>query len=407
MLRNIRNNTSEESLIKAREIGLKKNKEELLGQEIKKTEALRSQLLSNVSHELKTPLTSILTATSLLRKKSLDKESKELLEIIDLAGQQLGIALNNVLDYYKLNNNLLSLDNIRFDLISMLRDLHSLYIGKAQDKGLDLDFEVSENLTQFVIGDEIRLRQILSNVLENAIKFTDKGSIKLESGVIGFHDNFNKVYFRISDTGSGISENEAKNLWRSFSVGDESNSRRYQGLGMGLILSKRLCELMGGDVFIKKTGPEGSTFEVHVLLEVVNQKHENNKRKETKKILLVEDSIVNQMLTKNLLTVSGFEVDIAENGLEAIRKFKCNIYDMILMDIQMPVMDGITACKEIRSLESSKEKASMVKIFAFTANGQQQDKNACLAAGMNGYLSKPLNSKEISRIFDNLQFTVY
>lgn len=381
---------------------MKKNVEQLLNLEIEKTETLRSQLLSNVSHELKTPLTSILTATNLLKNKNLDRESDELLQIIDQASQHLSIALNNVLDYYKLNSNLVNLDNIRFNLISMLTDLDTLFSVKAQNKGLHLEFDIPKNLTQFVMGDEIRLRQILSNVLENAIKFTDEGYVKLEAGVETSQNDAQKIKFRISDSGIGISKNKAEKLWRSFSVGDESYSRKYQGMGMGLIISKKLCELMGGDIIIEKTGPRGTTFELYVLLKSDTETEKNSGQKKAKNILLVEDSIVNQMLTKNLLIKSGFEVDVAENGLQAVKKFKCNLYDMILMDVQMPVMDGITACKEIRSLESGKAKASMVKIFAFTANGHKHDKNACIAAGMDGYMSKPLTPNGISRIVDNL-----
>lgn len=388
--------------MEAREESIKKNKEELLSLEIKKTEALRSQFLSNVSHELKTPLNSILAASTLLRNRLYDTESLELLGIIRQSSQQLNITLNNVLDYYKLLSNLLTLDNLRFNLFSMLKELYSLFSSEAREKGLDLVFEISEGLPEFVTGDETRLKQILSNLLENAIKFTEKGHVKLEAGVDSVHENFKKLYFRVSDSGAGMGGSDIENLWRSFSVGSKSYSREHQGIGMGLVLSKKLCELMGGDIFVKETSSNGTTFEFHVILKSGDSNEHKEPKGKLRRILLVEDNLVNRKLTRNLLSNSGYEVDVAENGWVAIAKFKQRAYDMILMDIQMPVMDGITACKEIRSIEPRQGNESRVKIFAFTANAQKQDKDECMAAGMDGYMSKPLNPKEIKTIFSNL-----
>lgn len=391
--------STEESLIELRNESMQKNKEELLNQEIKKTKALRSQFLSNVSHEIKTPLNSIVSAINLLRNKTLGTESDELVEIINQSSQQLNITLNNVLDYYKVKNNLLNLDNLKFSTVSMLEELYSQFSNKAKEKGLSMVFETSEDLPEFLIGDEIRLKQILFNLLENAIKFTEKGSIKLNAGILGSHKNLKKVCFRISDSGTGINSTEIENIWRAFAVGEKSYSRKYQGIGMGLVLSKKLCELMGGDISIKETSPEGTTFEFHVLLKTNDIDNEDVK-KEVKKILLVEDNIINLKLTKTLLSRSGFEVDVAENGIEAIRKFEQQDYDLILMDIQMPVMDGIEATRKIRLLESDSSAETRIKIFALTANTQKQDKDECMAAGMDGYISKPLNPKEIPLIFD-------
>lgn len=400
IFQNTQNKTTEESLINVRKESIKKNKEELLNLEIKKTEALRSQFLSNVSHELKTPLNSILSATTLLRNKVLGSESSELVGIIHHSTQQLNITLNNVLDYYKLTNNLLSLDSLKFDLILMLEEVYHLFLQEAEDKGLNLVFETSNDLPQFLIGDEIRLKQILFNLLENAVKFTEHGNIKLEAGVDSGHGKFKKIFFRISDNGTGISNAEAKNMWHAFAVGNKSYSRKYQGIGMGLVLTKKLCELMNGDIFVKETSSKGTTFEFHVLLE--SDKDKKDGKKKVKKILLVEDNHVNQKLTQNLLANNGFDVDVAENGKVAVGKFEQHDYDVILMDIQMPVMDGITASKKIRMLESDNRIETKVKIFALTANSQKQDKDECIAAGMDGYMSKPLNPKEISSIFDNI-----
>jgi CheY-like chemotaxis protein len=169
---------------------------------------------------------------------------------------------------------------------------------------------------------------------------------------------------------------------------------------MGLALTKKLCELMDGDIHIKNTSSHGTTIEFHVLLKTEEKKDKKTGSKKVKKILLVEDNIINQKLTRNLLINNGYEVDVAENGEVAIGKFVQRVYDLILMDIQMPVMDGITASKKIRMMEFDNVAGTKVKIFALTANAQKQDKDECLAAGMDGYISKPLNPKEIPLIFD-------
>ena len=397
---NTQKKSAEESLIRARTESIKKNKEEMLNLEIKKTEALRSQFLSNVSHELKTPLNSILSATSLLRNKTLDSDSDDLVSIIHQSGQQLNITLNNVLDYYKLKNGLLNLDSLKFDLILMLQDVYTLFLQEAKNKGLNLVFEISKDLPNFLIGDELRLKQILFNLLDNAIKFTEKGEIRLEAKLDASHELVKKLRFRICDSGTGISSIAAENMWHAFAVGGKSYSRRYQGIGMGLALTKKLCALMDGDVCVKETSPEGTTFEFHILLKTEDKKDMKFSVKKVKKILLVEDNIINQKLTQNLLINNGYEVDVAENGEVAVKKFEQQVYDLILMDIQMPVMDGITASKEIRMLEFDNMAETRVKIFALTANAQKQDKDECLAAGMDGYMSKPLNPKEIPLIFD-------
>lgn len=402
IIQNALKEITEESLVRTREESIKKNKEELLKQEIKKTEALRSQFLSNVSHELKTPLNSILSATSLLRNKVIDPESAELLGIIHQSGQHLNITLNNVLDYYKLLGNLLSLDRLKFDLIALLDDLYTMFLKEASEKGINLIFETSDDLPQFLLGDEIRLKQILSNLLENAIKFTEKGDVKLWAGIDSKHENFKELHFRLSDSGTGINTTEVENLWKAFSVGNKSYSRKYQGIGMGLILSKKLCQLMGGDIHVKETSSKGTIFELNVVLEEDAKKPDESNYQKVKKILLVEDNLINQKLTKNLLVNNGFEVDVADNGMVAVGKFKQQNFDLILMDIQMPVMDGITACRKIRTLESNTAGEPKVKIIALTANAQKQDKDECMAAGMDGYVSKPLNHKEISLIFNNL-----
>ncbi len=397
-----RKKIQEDDLVRVRKASMKKNQEEMLKEEIRKTEALRSRFLSNVSHEIKTPLHSILSATTLLQERNLDPGSEELLSIIHQSGQQLNITLNNVLDYYKMMNNLLTFDHVLFDMHKVLKDLEAIFAGEASRKGLGLGFTGQEDLPQFLYGDETRVKQILSNLLENAIKFTAEGRVTLEARLESASDQKKKVRFIISDTGKGITRTEAESLWKSFAVGSKSYSRKFQGIGMGLALSKQLAQCMGGDIRIVETCSKGTTFEVSLDFREKNSPRQPVAAPSAKKVLLVEDNLINQKLTRNLLLKSGFEVDAAENGALAIERFRQTEYDLILMDIQMPVMDGITASRKIRELETGTGRDRKIKIIALTANAHQKDKNDCMEAGMDGYISKPLNPSEIALILKNI-----
>ena len=379
-----------------------KNNMDTLNKEIEKTEQLRAQFLSNVSHEIKTPLNSILSATLLLQQKSLDTESAELVETIHRSGQYLFSLLNDVLDYYKLASHQLALDNINFDLQNELNEVVAVFKKKAKEKEIDFRVSFDKHLPAFLRGDAMRLKQILTNLLDNAVKFTpSRGRINLDVQPVSFKNGKHEIQFSVRDTGIGIPEGNQQEIWEKFSMGDMSLTRENQGTGLGLPLSRRLCHLLGGSMYLESKPNRGSTFYFTVKMEPGQDENDNTTRG-ILDILLVEDNLINQKLTQKILMKQGFHVDVAGNGKEAVEKFKNAHYDLIFMDIQMPVMDGLEATRQIRCLEALRQTSDHVKIIALTANSQQQDKENCLAAGMDDYINKPFNVNKFPLILSNI-----
>ncbi len=373
--------------------------------EIEKPEQIRAQFLSNVSHEIKTPLNSILSATHLLQQKQLDSEVKELVETIHHSGQYLFTLLNDVLDYYKIKSHQLNLDHINFELINEVEEIYDIFLERAREKNLNLQMHLGENVPDFLIGDPTRMKQVLAGLLDNAVKFTPpQGNIILNIEHVSCKDGIHELLFSICDTGIGISDEDKNKIWETFSMGDMSLTRENQGTGIGLALSRQLCLLLGGKIQFESEPEKGSTFTFTVKMESGNQpRKRHNQHRDIRNILLVEDNLINQKLTQKILINHGFHVDVADNGRMAVRKFKKNSYDLIFMDIQMPVMDGLEATRQIRKLESESRGKERVKIIALTANSQQQDKENCLAAGMDDYINKPLNVKKFPLILSGLQ----
>ena len=400
-------NSLEHQLLQARMETLENIKSHMdtLNKEIQKTEQLRAQFLSNVSHEIKTPLNSILSATLLLQQKQLDTESKELVETIHHSGQYLFSLLNDVLDYYKVTSHQLSLDHINFEFRNEIGEVVAVFKKKAQEKEIELQVQHKKNLPEFLTGDATRLKQILTNLLDNAIKFTPSGGkITLTIEPLSLSNGKHEIRFSVKDTGIGIKEEDKNKIWKTFSMGDMSLTRENRGTGIGLALSRQLCHLLGGSMHMESESGKGSTFSFTVVMEAGSPPPENNSTSQgIREILLVEDNMINQKLTQKILQSQGFKVDVADNGKMAIDKFRSHHYDLIFMDIQMPVMDGLEATRIIRKLESEHQTADRVKIIALTANSQQQDKENCLAAGMDDYINKPFNAKKFPLILSNLR----
>lgn len=395
-------------LIETRKQNLKnlKNDIGILSQEMEKTEHLRTQFLSNVSHEIKTPLNSILSAIVLLQQKPMDDEMKGLVDTIQQSGQYLFTLLNDVLDYYKAASHQLNLDHINFDLHSEVEEIYKIFEKKGEEKGIEMRMETRRDLPYYLIGDSTRMKQILANLLDNAVKFTpSNGKIVLAIEPVSFINGIHEIKFSIHDTGIGIEDKDKKDIWKSFSMADMSMTRTNKGAGLGLALSRQLCNLLGGRMHFKTQSGEGSTFAFTIKMKEGNlPKQDNNGHRGILDILLVEDNIINQKLTQKILTNQGFRVDIADNGKVAVEKFKNHHYDLIFMDIQMPVMDGLEATRQIRKFEKTNHfSEEKVKIIALTANSQQQDKETCLAAGIDDYINKPFNVKKFPLILSNLQ----
>ncbi len=378
----------------------------MLNNEIKKTEQLRTQFLSNVSHEIKTPLNSILSATILLQQKSLDTETTELVETIYHSGQYLFTLLNNILDYYKVISHQLNLDHINFELRNELKEIYTIFEENGKEKEIDMQMKVGVDVPDFLIGDPARLKQILASLLDNAIKFTPAhGKISININSVSCKNEVHEISFSVSDTGTGISDNDKENIWKTFRMGDMSLTRESNGTGLGLALSRQLCHLLGGRIYFETEPGEGSIFTFTVKMEAGKPSlKESSGQQKILDILLVEDNLINQKLTRKILTNQGFQVEVADNGKMAVEKFIAHHFDLIFMDIQMPVMDGLEATRQIRKVEATKCMCrERVKIIALTANSQLQDKENCLAAGMDDYINKPFNVKKFPLILSNLQ----
>jgi signal transduction histidine kinase/ActR/RegA family two-component response regulator len=393
-----------EKLIRARKETLENLKENMdtLKNEIRKTEQLRAQFLSNVSHEIKTPLNSILSATLLLQNKKLDADSKELVDTIHQSGQYLFSLLNDVLDYYKMAANQLSLDHLHFNVQNELKEEVDVFRKKAKLKGIALYEDFSKELPEILTGDATRLKQILGNLLDNAVKFTPPGgAIKVSAEPVSYRNGKYTLRLSVQDTGIGIRKEEQDEIWEKFSMADMSLSRKNGGTGLGLSLSRELCHLLGGKMQMESTPGEGSTFSFTVVMDKGPEKDTESPAKGILNILLVEDNLINQKLTQKILANQGFHVDVADNGKMAVEKFAKQHYDLIFMDIQMPEMDGLEATRQIRQLEKKNGHAEKVKIIALTANSQKEDKERCLAAGMDDYINKPFNIKKFPLILNH------
>ncbi|MBF0574114.1 MAG: response regulator, partial [Desulfamplus sp.] len=380
----------------------------------------KSTFLANMSHEIRTPMNAIINMNKLLLNTSLNEEQKEYAKIAMSSSEILLFLINDILDFSKIEAGKLELENINFSLTDIITSIITIVKIKAKEKKLLLEYVIDDDVYPYLIGDPGRVRQILLNFLNNAIKFTEQGSVTLhvsiENNVENRADNHSKIdthttiKFSIKDTGIGISEKHKERLFKSFSQEEASISRKYGGTGLGLAISKQLAELMGGEVGVKSTKGVGSIFWFTVKFEkniklfgteiITNNVCEASESTLHKpnlsnaKILLAEDNIMNQKVALAMLRKSSITIDIANNGKEAVEAARKNHYDLILMDMQMPELDGIEATKIIRSCHNNNLN-SKIPIVAMTANATIGDRQQCFDAGMNDYISKPVDSDEL------------
>lgn len=350
--------------------------------------------LANMSHEIRTPLNSILGFSELLRDNNLEpKEREQYVGIIKRTGNSLMSIIRDILDIARIEAEQITIEYSIFSIEQLLLDIKELLRLRCAEKGIELIFEKQEPVNALIRSDLTRVRQILINVLGNAIKFTDKGYIKLKYFVVN-----DSLVFNIQDTGAGISPAQMGSLFRPFSQGDSSVRKRYGGTGLGLMISKRLAQLLGGDVnLIKSELGVGSVFEVRIqydFVEGAEQKptpvqHLDDSINESiikdKKILVVEDSLDNQLLINVHLSRCGALLDMVNDGLQGLEKSAAKKYDLIIMDMQMPVMDGYSATRKLR------EAGFDVPVLALTGFAMKGDEEKCLSAGCNAYLTKPFD----------------
>lgn len=372
----------------------------------------KTQFLANMSHEIRTPLGAMLGFAELLLNPELGEEERtQNISTIIRSGQQLLKIIDEILDISKVEAGRLEIENIEVNLASVIRDLQNLMMVKAQTKGIGLEFLIKSKIPNRVITDPTRLRQVLMNMISNAIKFTEKGKVVVEvSWEAG------KLRFRVKDTGVGIDMEMAEKLFQPFVQMDSSTTRRFGGTGLGLVLSRKLAQALGGNVTLESSlEGQGSCFLIETTMSAVDpvtyfEKLEKDNAEikpmesavndstalQGMKVLLVEDAPINQILISRFLTGAGAEVDLASNGVEGVKKALSGDYGVVLMDIQMPEMDGYEATTTLRGKGYSKP------IIALTAHALKEDRDRCLAAGCSDHMTKPIDRRLLISQISNL-----
>jgi signal transduction histidine kinase/CheY-like chemotaxis protein len=349
----------------------------------------RKLFLANISHEIRTPISAISGMSGILADTEISETQKQYVNAIQSSSKSLMVIVNDILDMSKLESGKFSAEFIPFELRSILDPLYTTYLLKTDEKGIAFNIEYPNDMPQWLFGDPTRLGQILNNLISNAIKFTDTGKVtlKITFEKKGKHNEFS---FSVTDTGIGIDQEKLKTIFEFFSQEDNTITRRFGGTGLGLAISKSIAELLGGEITVESEKNVGSTFKFCLNMPEANVQLKNEAIDQSdltgKNILIVEDNELNRFLAVTILKKWNANIHIAVNGEEAVRAVSNLKIDIVLMDIQMPVMDGVAAAVAIRS-----ELKSNVPIIALTANALESEKEKCWQAGMNEYITKPYN----------------
>ncbi|MDR2839297.1 MAG: PAS domain S-box protein [Azonexus sp.] len=363
----------------------------------------KSEFLANMSHEIRTPMNAIIGMGHLMQKTEMTERQSDYLNKIQKSCQHLLGIIDEILDFSKIEAGKLVIERVEFELQGVLDTMRNMIAEGVKTKGLELHFAVDKDTPTILYGDPLRLGQILVNYANNAVKFTDRGKIDISVRVIEQNEKDALLHIAVTDTGIGLSAEQQARLFTSFQQADASTTRRYGGTGLGLAISKRLADLMGGAVGVDSVPGEGSTFWLQIRLDKVAPGSARPSAADADlaageleavrgaRILLVEDNLLNQEVAHTILSDEGFHVDIANDGKEAIAMLEQSPYDLVLMDMQMPVMDGITATRLLRQ----DERYDRLPIIAMTANAMEVDRRRCLEAGMNAHVAKPINPDEL------------
>lgn len=354
---------------------------------------VKTDFIANMSHELRTPLNGVLGVLTLMKNEALTDEQEDLLRVAESSGKHLLGVINDILDFSKIEANKISIELAPLEIRPYIKQTIAPFALEGKDKGIKVLSEVENEVEQALNTDQLRLTQIITNLLSNALKFTHEGEVKLSMSKLP-----NGAYrIAVSDTGIGISQENVKTVFAAFEQADTSITREFGGTGLGMSITQHLVNMLGGKVHLESELGRGTTFYVDIHMQVAQislteSVDPSELIADGKKLLLVEDHKVNQMVAKRLLESWGFEIVIAENGLEATELAKAESFDAVLMDLQMPIMGGVEATKKLRQQRLI---ADTVPIIAMTAHSSQEHVSECMQAGMQDHVSKPLNKDRL------------
>ncbi len=421
-----------------RELRIEKAKSDKLAQEAVRSNEIKSQFLANMSHEIRTPMNGIIGYLTLVEEEAYDdkEEMDQFVISAKNSAESLLEIINNILDLSKIESGKLELEERNFNLINIINEAESLLSFKIKEKGLEIINDIYIDPSIELLGDPTRVRQIYLNLLTNAVKFTEKGKIVIHVEAQNSENGKMKIYSYVKDSGIGVPKEKQNALFKPFSQVDNSHTRKFGGTGLGLAICKEFINMMEGDISIESEEGQGSKFQFTLKFKVkdevksfnldnvknenkaVNMSTNSNKIAEIRnevnnvvridelkeirskqKLLLAEDNIINQKVAIRLLNNAGYTVNTVDNGLKAIEAVSNNSYSLVLMDIQMPEMDGLTASSEIRKMNSSKRN---IPIIAITAHALAGDRDKCLSIGMNEYITKPINANQLISAIDKL-----
>ncbi len=370
-------------------------------EELVRTNSIKEQFLANMSHEIRTPMNAIVGFTDLLLKTNPTSEQRQYIEAVKTSGRNLIVIINDILDFSKIGSGKVTFEQIEFDLRHLISTLTELMLPKSMGKNIKISTKVDKRIPVQLIGDPTRLNQIFLNLVGNAIKFTENGGVTIIADLISESEEEIELKFSVNDTGIGIPEDKLDYVFEGFTQATNDTNRKYGGTGLGLTIVKQLVELQGGTITVKSKIGKGSSFVVSIkFTKALPAKSPGTKifdyeeelsHIEKLDILLVEDNLLNQILAKKVLTNWKWNVDVADNGVIAVKKVKSTSYDIILMDIQMPEMDGYEATRRIRGFFNSHKRN--IPIIAITAHAISGEAEKCHNAGMNDYISKPFDEK--------------